>query len=397
MVLGVVTASIGSNIHRLSNSQKAIIGYSYQWEAFNYNCNITRTSKRYNDIYNYPFSTPSGTNYQTSFGYNNDKIGNFGLSFLSYQPASSVNTSDKIEMAMANYDYKITKNSSLRFSVGTDLKNKRKAAFAYLSFNANLGTKTLGLSNSIQKGKAIQQLNLSSKSNSPLGWGYRANIGKSDKYNYDIQVTKDTQYVDTALYVFDSSGTRTEQLGLTGGVVVMDKGFYLTRPIYNSLALVKVGKLKNVPVYNNNLKVGYTNSEGKVLIPNVISYAPSEIKLDQRKLPLDTNFASTVLRTAPKWKSGVIIDFEVTKVKSVQMKLFSPNNKVIPFDEEVNIEGVADELFVGYDGMLYVNDIGNLKTLNGKICENEQCCHFEVPIDESSKDPIVDLGDVTCH
>jgi len=395
--LGVVTASIATNVHKLNNTQKATLGYTYQTESFTYSCSVTETSRNYQDIFNYPASTPSGTNYQTSFGYNNKKIGNFFLTFLSYQPSASVNKSDKIEMAMISYDRQVTKNSSLRFSVGTDLKSKRKAAFAYLSFNANLGTRTLGLSNSIQKGKATQQLNLSSQSNSPLGWGYRANIGKSDRYNYDIQVTKDTQYVDTALYVFDSNGSRTEQLGLTGGVVMMDKEFYLTRPIYNSLALVKVGKLKNVPVYNNNLKVGYTNSEGKVLIPNVLSYVPSEIKLDQRKLPLDTNFASTVLRTAPKWKSGVIIDFEVTKIKSVQMKLLSPDHKVIPFDEEVNIEGVADELFVGYDGMLYINDIGNLKTLNGKICENEQCCHFEAPIDESLTDPIIDLGDVICQ
>ena len=178
---------------------------------------------------------------------------------------------------------------------------------------------------------------------------------------------------------------------------MMDKGFYLTRSIYDSLALVKVGKLKNIPVYNNNLKVGYTNSEGKVLIPNVISYVPSEIKVDQRKLPLDVNFALTVLRTAPKWKSGVIIDFEITKIKSVEMVLLNSSHKIITFDEQVNIEDITDDLFVGYEGKLYINDIGNLKTLNGKICDNGECCHFEVQVDENLNDPIIDLGEVICR
>ena len=395
--LGLVTASLGTNIHHLNSSQKAILGYSYQRDVFSFNCSVTKISKKYEDIYNYPAKTSTGTNYQTSFGYTNKKLGNIYLNFLSYQPANSVNSSDKIEMVMANYDRQITKNSTLRFSVGTDLKSRNKSAFAYLSFNAILGNKSIGLSNSIQKGKAIQRVSLSSQPNTPLGWGYRANLGKSDKYNYDIQLNKNTEYVESALYLFDSDGGKTEQLGLAGSMVIMDKGFYLIRPIYDSLALVKVGKLKNIPVYNNNLKVGYTNSDGKVLIPNVLSYVPSEIKLDQRKLPLDTNFASTVLRTAPKWKSGVIIDFEVTRVKSVQMTLLSPDRKLIPFDEEVTVEGVADELFVGYDGILYINDIGNLKTLNGKICDNSQCCYFEKPIEEDAKAPIIDLGEVICQ
>ena len=169
--LGLVTVSFGSNIHNLNNAQKGILGYAYQGKNFSFNCSTTKILKNYQDIFNYPFDTPSGINYQTSFGYTNDSMGGFYLNYLSYQPPTSSNTVDRIEMITASYEKQLAKSSSLRFSVGTDLKSKRKSAFAYLSFNAILGDRNIALSNAIQKGKAVQQISLSSQPNTPLGWG----------------------------------------------------------------------------------------------------------------------------------------------------------------------------------------------------------------------------------
>ena len=395
--IGSVAVAFGSNIHNLDNTQKGILGYAYQGKNFSFNCSTTKILKNYQDIFNYPFSTPSGINYQTSFSYANDSIGSFFLNYLSYQPPTSLNTVDRIEMITAAYEKQLTKSSSLRFSVGTDLKSKRKSAFASLSFNAVLGKRNISLNNTVQKGKAAQQVILSSQSNTPLGWGYKANLGKGNKYSYDVEFTKNTEHVNTALYLYSPDDhDKVEQISLTGGIVVMDKAFYLTRPIYNSLALVKVGELENIPVYNNNLKVGYTNRAGKVLLPNVLSYVPSEIRFDQKKLPLDTNFASVILRTQPKWKSGVIVNFEVTKVKSLEMTLLNSSYKTITVNTQVNIEGITDELLVGYEGKLYINDIGNLKTLSGKIYDNSENCLFEIQVDENLKDPVIDLGEVIC-
>ncbi|KIJ88890.1 hypothetical protein [Rickettsia asembonensis] len=51
----------------------------------------------------------------------------------------------------------------------------------------------------------------------------------------------------------------------------------------------------------------------------------------------------------------------------------------ITFDSTVNIEGLDEEIFVGYDGKVYINDIKDLEVLNGSICddneENNRCCH----------------------
>ncbi|WP_341792466.1 hypothetical protein [Rickettsia endosymbiont of Gonocerus acuteangulatus] len=41
------------------------------------------------------------------------------------------------------------------------------------------------------------------------------------------------------------------------------------------------------------------------------------------------------------------------------------------------------------------------KRLNGSICnenvENSKCCHFSVPVNKDSNDPIIDLGEIVCE
>ncbi|MBP9778194.1 MAG: hypothetical protein KBD25_03335 [Rickettsiaceae bacterium] len=63
----------------------------------------------------------------------------------------------------------------------------------------------------------------------------------------------------------------------------------------------------------------------------------------------------------------------------------------------MTIEGIEESLFVGYGGKVYITDIRNLISLKGTACEGDECCNFVVPINSDSKEPILDLGEVTCH
>lgn len=82
------------------------------------------------------------------------------------------------------------------------------------------------------------------------------------------------------------------------------------------------------------------------------------------------------------------------------MTMFDSNKHFISFDSTVNIEGLDEEIFVGYDGKIYINDIKDLEVLNGSICdeneENNKCCHFSIPVNKDLNDPVIDLGEVIC-
>ncbi|WP_064428896.1 hypothetical protein [Rickettsia sp. Tenjiku01] len=63
----------------------------------------------------------------------------------------------------------------------------------------------------------------------------------------------------------------------------------------------------------------------------------------------------------------------------------------------MSIEGLDEEIFVGYDGKIYIKD---LEVLNGSICdeneENNKYCHFSIPVNRDLNDPVIDLGEAIC-
>jgi len=399
---GVAGFSLASNIKNLGRSQRFNCGYTYESEFFDINGNLDWNNKDYNDVYNYPNKTYSNLSYQASASYGNTELGNISINFLSYNTNSILSKSKRSNIISTTYQRNIFKNGVLNFTLGTDLKNKRTGNFAYLSFNLNLdNNRSISFIESYQKNYQVKQLGFSSPISSNMGWGYSANLIKAKSTNYNVQVNRNGEHNDIGAYLYKNDSEITKQFNIQGSVVSIDKNYYMTRPITGGLALVKVSNMKDVGVYNNNQLVGYTNNQGKILIPNVIPYSPSEIRLDDEKLPLNTQFSDISLNIAPKTKSAVFLDFGVKTIRSVEITVFDSNKHFIPLNSTVTIEGVDEELFVGYDGKIYIDDIKNLEILNGSICdenvENSKCCHFSVPVNKDLNDPVIDLGEVVCE
>ncbi|WP_323811176.1 pilus assembly protein FimD [Rickettsia conorii] len=70
----------------------------------------------------------------------------------------------------------------------------------------------------------------------------------------------------------------------------------------------------------------------KCLYLNLIPYVPSEIRLDDENLLLNTEFEEIALKVAPRTKSAVLLDFNIKIIKSIEMIVFDSNKHFIPFD-----------------------------------------------------------------
>ncbi|MCC8377310.1 MAG: fimbria/pilus outer membrane usher protein [Rickettsia endosymbiont of Graphium doson] len=398
---GVAGVSLASNIKNFGHSQRVNCGYTYESEYFDFNSNLDWNNKNYRDVYNYPNKTYSNLRYQISASYGDGDIGNISVNFLTYAIKGTLKNK-RSNIISITYQKNITKRGVLNFTIGTDLKNRHTGNFAYLSFNLNLdNNRSVSLIDSYQNNYHIKQLGFSSPISSNMGWGYSANLIKAKSTNYNVQVNRNGEHNDMGLYLYKNDTSTTKQFNIQGSVVSIDKNYYMTRPITGGIALVKVSDMKDVGVYNNNQLVGYTDDKGKILIPNVTPYIPSEIRLDDEKLPLNAEFSDIALNIAPKTKSAVKLDFGIKIVRSVEMTVFDSNKHFMPLDSTVTIEGLDEQLFVGYNGKVYINDIKNLEVLNGSVCnenvENSKCCHFSLPVNKDLNDPIIDLGEIVCE
>ncbi len=71
-----------------------------------------------------------------------------------------------------------------------------------------------------------------------MGWGY--NIIKAKATNYNVQLNRNGKNNDIGVYLQKNDIETMKQFNIKGGIVSIDKSYYVTRPITGGLALIKV-------------------------------------------------------------------------------------------------------------------------------------------------------------
>jgi outer membrane usher protein FimD/PapC len=391
--LGYISTSIATNIDKsIKSKQKFNIAYHYSGKKINFNINYLVGGSKYIDALN-PTSVGSANTLQVSINYPNKKLGNFSLNYI-----SSTSKNFESSIISANYSKNILKNISTIITCGTDLKNKDNN-FLTLSLNTNILDHSVSLSQTRSKNSASTQGSISSKSKM-LGWGYTGSFSKNDdSLNYSTSVSNSNKYFNSKIYITKSSNKINSQFLMDGSLILAGNNLFIAPIIYDSFAIVKTGKIANVPIYSNNQFVGYTNNKGNLLVTNIIAFTPSTITMDENHMSLDTAYDSVSKKIYPKSNSAVIVDFNVTIVKQAEVILVDENNQPIEFDRRLDIEGLeGEDIFTSYDGLVYIKDIKNLTKLKGKACvfEENTCCNFDHKIDLNQKNDVLKIGKVTC-
>ncbi len=401
---GVVQTSAANSHFNNFNAQRVKAEYSYQG-LISFFTGITIDRNGFPDIFankqNYSKSKGLSKSFQCSVGYGDNK---FGSAFISISSTKNYNkdSPSRIDLINGSYSKELNKDSTIRFNLGTNLNPKRRYKDLYMTFSyaVNLGNKSIStnLSRRTADKELSKGIGISSNSNGQSDLSYSADFNKSGKHTYyDINLTKPTEIMEASFYFFDFDKNRTEQVSFMGSVTEIDRSIHFARTIDNSLALVKTSNFKDVPIYVNNHVIGNTNSKGQILVPNLIPYTPSEIKMDINKIPLDSKLTYQMLFATPHWKSGTILNFEILRQRSLKMVLIDSSNNPLEVNRSVKIDGIADETYIGYDGLIYIEDIKQLNDITGTSCDDgNRCCSFNIPLNIPENYEIIDLGKEIC-
>jgi outer membrane usher protein len=121
---------------------------------------------------------------------------------------------------------------------------------------------------------------------------------------------------------YQHQGIGTEDRGhatltATGGLVLIGGRAYLSRPLQDSYALIRVPGVPGVHGMVSNQVVGTTDSKGDLLVPSMLHYYGNRVGIDDRDIPLDHDIGSTEKIIAPPSRGGAIVTFPVRLVLSV--------------------------------------------------------------------------------
>jgi outer membrane usher protein len=187
------------------------------------------------------------------------------------------------------------------------------------------------------------------------GWSVRASEGQQQEAQAIVRYSASfARFEATGLYS-DGQGSVT---GLMEGAVSLVGGeVHVTPRIDNSFALVEVGA-PDVAVMRENHKVGVTDRQGKLLVPDLAPFVTNRISIDPAGLPIDVRVDATETTTSPFSRVPSLVDLKVEQGRGTALvTLVDPQSKPIELGSTVKIEGKDQDFIVGYDGEAYLEDL----------------------------------------
>jgi outer membrane usher protein len=225
-------------------------------------------------------------------------------------------------------------------------------------------------------------------------YGYR--VSASDNQG-DARLSAEGSYrspfaIGTARLA-NTQGKISGSANVDGSIVATKGGLFLGNPINDSFAVVDAG-FEGIDVSYENRFVGKTGKNGKLLISQLHSYQNSKITINPENLPLNSSVSDTEKHVATRAKSGVLIDFGVKKDgNGVIVILKDANDKFLSPGTSIKVEGKDEPFVMGYDGEVYLSDIGEHISLTAEGANTTCAVSFEFKADATTQ---TSIGPLQC-
>lgn len=186
-------------------------------------------------------------------------------------------------------------------------------------------------------------------------------------------------------------------------IYVAGAGTFLSRPVYDSFALVRVPGVKDVRVYLNAQEVGKTDENGNLLVPSLISYYGSQVKIATEDVPLSYTLDRDTIVAAPPRRGAAYVEFAAASVQYFRGRVLIVGKqdgkeveRIPAYGDLVVKNGLHDATSpLGADGDF---ELESLKPgpHDAEIRHKSGNCRFRIEVGEATV-PLVDLGVLRCY
>lgn len=197
----------------------------------------------------------------------------------------------------------------------------------------------------------------------------------------------------------DGATSADYRLSVAGGVAYVGGSLAFGRPVMDSFGIVKVGELPGVSVLVNNQEMGKTNAQGTLFVPTLSPYYDSDVSLVPSTLPIEYSVQAITRKISPSQRSGVLIDFGLTKIQAISGKLnVLQDGTLRPVENReasLTRDGKPLRFLTGRGGEFYLENLAP-GTYRAQVELEGTPCGFLLTI-PASDEIIVELGDVACR
>jgi len=269
----------------------------------------------------------------------------------------------------------------------------------FAAFSLSLGQTTsasAGLERSYDKASGTTQNHrtVTLQKSLPLGEGYGYRVQARD----DDWMGGASAQTGFGTYTFDVAKAQSQntayQATASGGIGTIGGYTFFSRQITDSFGVVRVADYPHVRVLQDNQEVARTGSTGYAVLPRMRPYDRNPVSIDQSDLPFDANIGALKLEATPYYRSGVLIDFPVTRVRAATLHIVLDDGTDLPSGALARFDGKDHEFPTALGGEAYLEGFEAQNQLI--VTWKNQSCTIDVPYPRTT-DPLPDLGRFTCH
>jgi outer membrane usher protein FimD/PapC len=187
------------------------------------------------------------------------------------------------------------------------------------------------------------------------------------------------------------------QVSVAGGIGYVRDRVFVSRPITDSFAVVKVGDVPGIPVVANGQLAGTTDERGEVVVPSLLAFYDNFIAFDPRSMPLDYTYSGSQVVVSPAYRSGQYLVLDVKRSRAVFGRLerdIDGRRVAIEFRElRVVRDGKSVDVFTARRGEFYIEN-AEPGSYVLQVTQDPACtATIVVP---KSDQAVTDLGAVLC-
>jgi outer membrane usher protein len=393
---GIVNAAFAVSSYSGETGYSGALGYRYQSRNFNVGLTLRSDSREYSNLTVKPSDDKAKVFFTGTIGVGGKKTGYLGAE---YSNADMYETNTVSRIAVS-YNRPLTKRASL-FVAASRTKDIETYDEIFFGIHVYLGRNISASVNYTKKDDAdIQRLTVQKSQPPGDGFGFRADLVNTNDIDYaNGAVSYKNSYGLYKMHVTGDERNIDYRVSVAGGIGYIDKSVFLSRPITDSFAKVKVDTLEDVRVYYYGNEVGRTDKNGELIVPNIRSYNDNKISIESQDIPIDYSITSLSRYISPSFRNGSVVEFKVNKIQAITGNLYMIKNGArnpVEFTRLfVHVNGVVTEWLVGRNGEFYLENIPPGRHRGTTVYKGDKC-GFDIIIPESTA-LFLHLGDIECE
>ena len=392
---GVLNSALAQSRFEGEQGHQVALGYQYNSQRLGFSYQRIQRHGRYADLSRVDTADMqlSQRSEQATVSVNLDQYGSLGAGYFDVRAGDGTRT----RLINLSWSRSLWGNSSLYVSANREVGASQWAVQAQLviPFDSH-GTLALSLERS-QTGEDLQRVNYSRAV--PVGGGVGYNLGYAtggDREAYrQADATWRLQSVQLQAGVYGSSAEMTRWADASGSLVWMDAGLFAANRIDDAFVVVSTSGYADIPVRYENQQIGRTDGNGHLLVPYSSGYYRGKYEIDPMDLPPDVLAPEVEQRVAVRRGSGYLLEFPLKRVLAASVELVDVNQQVLKLGSRVTHEQSASQAVVGWDGLVYLENLAPHNRLQVELEGGGQCqVEFDLPEAQGS---IPLIGPLVCR